>query len=33
MEKEKDRPLGFQWNEQGGKYLGIYLGNTKDWQQ
>jgi hypothetical protein len=28
-----DRPLGFQWSEQGGKYLGIYLGNTDDWQQ
>ena len=28
-----DRPLGFQWSEQGGKYRGIYLGNTDDWQQ
>jgi hypothetical protein len=28
-----DRPLGFQWSEQGGKYLGIYLGNTEAWQQ
>jgi hypothetical protein len=28
-----DRPLGFQWNAQGGKYLGIYLGNTDAWQQ
>jgi hypothetical protein len=28
-----DRPLGFQWNAQGGKYLGIYLGYTDDWQQ
>jgi hypothetical protein len=28
-----DCPLGFQWNTQGGKFLGIYLGNTTDWQQ
>jgi exonuclease III len=28
-----DRPLGFQWNMQGGKFLGIYLGNTTAWQQ
>jgi hypothetical protein len=27
-----DRPLGFQWSGQGGKYLGIYLGNTTAWQ-
>jgi exonuclease III len=27
-----DQPLGFKWNEQGGKYLGIYLGNTTMWQ-
>jgi hypothetical protein len=25
--------LGFQWSEQGGKYLGIALGNTNAWQQ
>jgi hypothetical protein len=31
--KRTDRPLGFQSKEQGRKYLGIYLGNTKDWQQ
>jgi hypothetical protein len=31
--KRTDRPLGFKWNEQGGKHLGIYLGNTKNWQQ
>jgi hypothetical protein len=28
-----DRPLGFQWNTQGGKFLGIYLGNMTAWQQ
>jgi exonuclease III len=28
-----DQPLGFEWNEQGGKYLGIHLGNTEAWQQ
>jgi hypothetical protein len=28
-----DRPLGFQWNTQGGKFLGIYLRITTAWQQ
>jgi hypothetical protein len=28
-----DRPLCFQWSEQGRKYLGISLGNTNAWQQ
>jgi exonuclease III len=29
----RDRPLGFHWNGQGGKYLGVYLGNSAQWQQ
>jgi hypothetical protein len=28
-----DHPLGFQWDRQGGKYLGVYLGNSTAWQQ
>jgi exonuclease III len=28
-----DHPLGFRWNGQGGKYLGIYLGNSATWHQ
>jgi exonuclease III len=28
-----DQPSGFKWNNQGEKYLGIYLGNTQTWQQ
>jgi hypothetical protein len=31
--KRTEQSLGFQWKEPGGKYLGIYLGYTKDWQQ
>jgi hypothetical protein len=29
----RDRALGFQWNTQRRKFLGIHFGNTTDWQQ
>jgi hypothetical protein len=31
--KRTGHPLGFQWSEQGGRYLGICLGNMNAWQQ
>jgi hypothetical protein len=28
FKKRIDQPLGFQWTDQGEKYLGVYLGNS-----
>jgi hypothetical protein len=28
-----DHPVGFQWDRQGEKYLGVYFGNLTAWQQ
>ncbi len=28
----KDKPLDCTWNDEGSKYLGVYLGNTSEWE-
>jgi hypothetical protein len=31
--KRQDKPLHFKWSTTGRKYLGIFLGNSNEWEE